>query len=68
MISSNKIMCGLMGIAKPVGIVWVHVIFMEILCTGMLPILTTVMQVLTIGILLILTSMKQGVLGKFNLE
>ena len=41
---------------------------MEILPTGMFPILTSIMQILSTGMLPILTSMMQAVLGQFNLE
>ena len=51
MISSNKSMWVLMGTPKLVGVVLVQVVSMEILPTGMVPILTTIIQVLPIGIL-----------------
>ena len=41
---------------------------MEIIHTGVIPILSSIMQVLPIEMLLILTSMMQWVLGHFNLE
>ena len=80
MISSNKtteilrtaqmlgLLWVLMGTAMPVSVVWVHVVSVKILPTGMLPILTTTMQALPIGMLLILTSMMQVALGHFTLE
>ena len=57
-----------MGTTKLVDVVWVEIISMEILHTGVLPILFSIMQVLPIEMLLILTSMMQWVLGHFNLE
>ena len=44
---------------KLVDVVWVEVISMEILHTGILPILTSITQVFSVGMLPILTSMIQ---------
>ena len=53
---------------KLVNVVWVEIISMEILHTGVLPFLSSIMQVLPIETLPILTSMMKWVLGHFNLE
>ena len=57
-----------MGTTKLVDPVWVDIIFMDILHTGMLPILSSIMQLLPIEMLPILTRMMHWVLGHFNLE
>ena len=53
---------------KLVDVVWVDIISMEIVHTGILPILSSIMEVLPIEMLSILTSMMDWVLGHFNLE
>ena len=57
-----------MGTTKLVDVVGIEIISMEILLTGMLPILSSIMQVLPIEMIPILTSMIDLVLGHFNLE
>ena len=63
-----SLLWALMGTTKLVDVVWVEIISMEILHTGVLPIPSRIMQILPIEKLPILVSMMQWVLGHFNLE
>ena len=54
-----SLLYSLMGTTRLVDVVWVDIISMEILHTGILPILSSTMQVFSIGMLPILTSMIQ---------